>query len=529
MRYASSWRFTDPASQYIIYLRKSRKDMEAESLGQTDTLKRHRAALLALAERLGLNVVEICEEVVTGDSIAVRPEMQHVLQLIETGAYAGVLVMEIERLARGATIDQGIIAQTFKYSDTKIITPNKIYDPNNEMDEEYFEFGLFMSRREYNTIKRRLIRGREASLKEGKWIAGKTPFGWTREKIPGDKGYRLAPHPEQAPILKNIYDWYTGESGPRLGAKAISSHLNALGIPTNAGGAWVTSSVLDVIRNPVNAGWIKSGGRPAVRRIEDGVVKVSRPRTKPADLTLYKGLHAGLVSQEQFDRAVAISYASQNPPLPNTHKISNPLAGLVRCSVCGHVMRRTPLSYNRGAQFLCPTYHCPTVSSSFPEVEEAVLDALRGWLHALEIGEREHLQDDSAKATLEAALNAAQKRLSKVEHQQAKAYELVETGIYTPEVYVARVNSLQTERDELLAEISDRRADLEKIERARAAFVDLAPAVRRVLETYPVAESAEEKNDLMKSVLEKVVYTKTSKSYSRSGSDMSITIFPLVH
>ena len=31
------------------------------------------------------------------------------------------------------TIDQGIIAQTFKYSDTRIITPNKTYDPNNEM------------------------------------------------------------------------------------------------------------------------------------------------------------------------------------------------------------------------------------------------------------------------------------------------------------------------------------------------------------------------------------------------------------
>ena len=73
MKFTSPWKISDPLAQYIIYLRKSRKDMEAEALGQTDTLKRHRAALLSLSESRELNVVEICEEVVTGDSIAVRP------------------------------------------------------------------------------------------------------------------------------------------------------------------------------------------------------------------------------------------------------------------------------------------------------------------------------------------------------------------------------------------------------------------------------------------------------------------------
>ena len=91
--------------------------------------------------------------------------------------------MEVERLARGDTIDQGIVAQTFKLSCTKIITPMKTYDPNNEYDEEYFEFGLFMSRREYKTINRRLQRGRVASVKEGKYVGNKSPYGYTRMKL----------------------------------------------------------------------------------------------------------------------------------------------------------------------------------------------------------------------------------------------------------------------------------------------------------------------------------------------------------
>ena len=44
-------------SDYAIYLRKSRADLEAEQHGEGETLERHRTALRALAERRGLNVV----------------------------------------------------------------------------------------------------------------------------------------------------------------------------------------------------------------------------------------------------------------------------------------------------------------------------------------------------------------------------------------------------------------------------------------------------------------------------------------
>ena len=40
-----------------------------------------------------------------------------------------VLVYEVERLARGDTLDQGIVSRAFRLSHTKIITPAKTYDP----------------------------------------------------------------------------------------------------------------------------------------------------------------------------------------------------------------------------------------------------------------------------------------------------------------------------------------------------------------------------------------------------------------
>ncbi len=527
MKFTSTWRISDPIAQYIVYLRKSRKDMEAEALGQTDTLKRHRAALLSLAESSGLNVVEICEEVVTGDSIAVRPEVQKVLQLVETGSYAGVLVMEVERLARGDTIDQGIIAQTFKYSNTKIVTPNKVYDPNNEMDEEYFEFGLFMSRREYNTIKRRLSRGKEASLREGKWISGKTPFGWSREKLPNDKGYKLVPHPEQAPILQQIYNWYTGEGCARIGAKAISTRLNSLGVPTNSGSLWRTDSVLDILRNPANAGWIKSGGRPETKRIIDGAVVVSRPRTRQENLKLYKGLHDGLISQEQYDKAVALSYSSSSPRGKGAWQTVTSLAGLVRCDQCGRVMVRRPSSGGRRDTLLCPSYGCTTVSAWYEDVEGAVLDALRGWLHELEVGNSESSDDHSLLDALAASISADQKQLAKLEVQEARAYEFVETGVYTPEIFLQRSQALAADKQVIISRIEENQRAQDELTRAKQARARLAPAVRHVLETYPLAATPQDKNDLLKTVLQKVLYHKQSKSHSKSGSDMRVTLYPL--
>ncbi len=147
-----------------MYLRKSRQDNEAESRGEGETLARHRNALFELAKRQNLTITKIYEEVVSGDTIAARPEMQKLLSDVEAGMWAGVLVMEIERLARGDTSDQGTVAKTFQYSGTRIVTPMKTYDPNNEFDEEYFEFGLFMSRREYKIINRRMQRGKIASI-----------------------------------------------------------------------------------------------------------------------------------------------------------------------------------------------------------------------------------------------------------------------------------------------------------------------------------------------------------------------------
>ena len=135
-----------------VYLRKSREDLETTE----ETLARHERMLLEYCSRNSLNIIKIYKEVVSGESIANRPAMQKLLEDVYAGLYDGVAVIEIERLSRGNQIDQVEVIEIFKKSNTKIYTLNKVYDLSKEdQDEEFLEFGLFMSRREYKIICRR--------------------------------------------------------------------------------------------------------------------------------------------------------------------------------------------------------------------------------------------------------------------------------------------------------------------------------------------------------------------------------------
>ena len=75
---------------YLIYLRKSRADLEAEAHGEGETLARHKEALTALARRQHLTIGAIYSEVCSGETIASRPQMQRLLSEVEQGVWEGV-------------------------------------------------------------------------------------------------------------------------------------------------------------------------------------------------------------------------------------------------------------------------------------------------------------------------------------------------------------------------------------------------------------------------------------------------------
>lgn len=508
--------------QYLMYLRKSRADLEAEARGEGESLARHRAALTETAKRMGIVVTDIYEEIVSGDTIAARPMMQQLLSEVEQGVWAGILVMEVERLARGDTIDQGIVAQAFKYSGTRIITPIKVYDPSNEFDEEYFEFGLFMSRREYKTINRRLQRGRLASVKEGKWAANKAPYGYRRMKLQGEKGFTLEPD-EHAQTVRDIFSWY---SSGELGISLIVRRLNESRIASPSGQDWTGSVIRGILSNPAYAGNVRWGGRACVKRVVDGVVKVSRPRAKAQDCQVVKGLHPALVTEDAFHSAQV--RLAENPSRPGSVKYAcaNPLAGLVYCADCGRAMVRRPYSSGYPDGLLCPYTSCRNVSSTLGTVEASILNALKLWTDQAE-AEYKASARPSELHHIETAIAAADRELAGINVQIQRAYELVEQSTYSPETFLERTRELAVRKDAAEHRRETMQTELDRQHRLQEQREQLVPRIRSVLEAYPNAKTPEEKNELLKRVLEKAVYKKTVRErWNPDGSDMKIMIYP---
>ena len=75
----SNEKLLDNLGEYAMYLRKSRADIEAEANGEGETLARHENILLDLARKNKIKIGKIYKEIVSGETIEARPEMQKLL------------------------------------------------------------------------------------------------------------------------------------------------------------------------------------------------------------------------------------------------------------------------------------------------------------------------------------------------------------------------------------------------------------------------------------------------------------------
>ena len=484
---------------YCLYLRKSRADADAEARGEGETLARHEKILLELAKKKNLQVVAEYREIVSGESLAARPQMQAMLADMETGKYAGVLCMEIERLARGNTIDQGIVAQAFKDSGTLIITPAKTYDPNNEFDEEYFEFSLFMSRREYKTIKRRMQAGRLASIKDGCYISPEAPYGY-RKIHPEPKIHTLKIVPEEAETIRLIYDLYQAGKG----ARAITTELNKRGVMPRKNPCWEIASVRKILKNPVYAGLLQW-------------------RTKENGNTCYPGLHPAIIEPEIFWKVQEQRIQNAAAQIPDHKRLHNYYHNILYCGLCGHQLRRRFIQQSGKAHMLCRYKQCTgkTVSSSMQSIDEALLSAFYYRIEELKSIEGKQDPQQKSKPEPEKKRKKLEQDWDRLLKQQNKLYDFLEQEIYDTNTFLERMQILNQKKQILEEQI----ADCKKEE----ALPERSPEESRMQLQYVIDHfrdaGAEEKNRLLHSVIIRINYYKTERAcYRKPDTDLNLEI-----
>ena len=488
-----------------MYLRKSRADEELEKIGEGSTLNRHRDTLLKKAHEMNLIVVKIHEEIVSGESLNQRPAMLSLLQEVSDGLYDAVLVMDMDRLGRGNMQEQGLILDTFKTSKTKIVTLRKIYDLNDEFDEEYSEFEAFMARKELKIITRRMQRGRLKSVEEGNYIGTYAPFGY---KLEGQGRNRLlVPEPETAPIIQLIFELYS----KGMGGNNIAHQLNAMGYKTQTGKSFYGNSILNIIKNPIYIGkitWQK-------KAYEKGDLN-KRFTVKLKDKSewiIVDGKHESIISEELFNTCQ--NQLNNKTHVPYKTHLTNPLAGLVICSACRKAMVFRPYG-NRKPHLTCCNSLCKkNKSSRFDYIEDEVLNRLEGIIeqYKLEVPE---LQESNNKVIFETAVRNLNNEIDKLNKQKASLHDLLEQGIYNIDTFLERSEIITNKLDQLTVQLQE--LDHPKKQLSHQEIID---NLTTVIQIYQHSSDANLKNQLLKSYIDSITY---SKDKSSKNKDFNLAI-----
>lgn len=486
--------------KYLIYLRKSRMDSDYDEISVEETLKRHQQILTELANKNNYFVEKIYKEVVSGESISERPEVQKLLSAVATCEYTGVLVVDIDRLSRGSGIDTGYITQVFMYGNCKIITPSKVYDLTNEYDEQFTDMKFLFSRYEYKAINKRLERGRKISASEGRFMGSEAPFGYEIIKIKGDKGNTLKILPSEVETIKMIFDWYANNG---LGYRSIAIKLDNLGIKTRTGIMWSSAVIREIIKNPVYCGKIRVSYKKTIKKLVNG--KVKKGRVYDCNCPTYQGLHEPIISEELWNKAQEVSVQNNAFPVKHSTELKNTFAGILYCSKCGHKMARA-ISGGRDSRIVCSNMHCDAISSSLPAVEKSVISALENWLQSYEIELKSKdvvIDITPLKTTADNLDNELEKLIS----QQEKTCELLEQGIYSVDMFQKRNTLLEEKINELKAQKNNILIELQDYETKKETMNSTPKILKGLLAKYDKL-SVEEKNKMLKTIIKRIDYSK---------------------
>ena len=496
-----------------IYLRKSRADRDRQDIPPEEVLNRHEAMLLDYAEKTRLDVMSIKKEVVSGESLARRPEMLKLLDEVEEGLYDAVLVKDFDRLGRGNMMEQGIIIETFRKTGTKIITPDKLYDLENEFDEEYIDISAFFARKELKMITKRLQCGRMKSVSDGNYISPYAPYGYDK------KNKTLVINEKESKAVMLIFELYTNQG---YGDTRIAKYLADRGIPNKHGKPlWDKTTVRNIIRNPIYIGkvaWNKRNYRYGKNGKRTSCFSAS------SEWKVYKGRHDAIIDDETFIKAQSIAGRNTIPRLQETKTLRNPMANMIRCRAC-HAAMTIRTAAGKADTLRCYRNCGKTMGSYLDSVEKRLVALLSQHFSEGEIPFH-YMRDQSRRVkeypVLADSLETCMTRKSKLAVQMDALHDLLEQGVYDPETFGERSKKLTQEQFLL----DDRIKDMEKRLLQMNDDTEERPRIKdfqQFLYCVYAHLDAKNRNEFLRDALQSVVYSKP-KGSKRDGFSLEILL-----
>ncbi|TDU05626.1 DNA invertase Pin-like site-specific DNA recombinase [Streptomyces sp. 846.5] len=463
-----------------------------DEAGEEKGVRRQSEDVTELAGRLGWSIHKIYPEndtsaykrrlvrMIDGRRVwrVFRPAFRQMLQDYEDGVIDGIIVYDLDRLARQPRDLEDLI-DLVDYFKRPVVGVTGSLDLLTENGKAMARVLVAMANKSSADTARRVARARLQSAQEGHSASGFRPFGWEVD--------RIVLRPAEADLVRRAaLAFLDGETW-----SSLTNMIAGSGLPTVRGGVWRIRTVKNMILSPRIAGIAVYGGQMRTPKRTGGEVdRNSNPKTialRDARGEYVRGAWESILTIEQWE-AVTAEYERRRDgtdfTTQNTRK--HLLSGLLRCgglrsdgTTC-----QVPLVGNRTKNragthvkiYKCPgKVHggCGGTQRNMPKLDKLIEDLLFAHLTENAPDEGEQLPEVDGASPEAAELESVRSTLEKMRIG-------LRDGVIGPDSFFAVVPGLE-QREKRLA------AALREARQVRALRVQQSRSVDEVREDWDKA------------------------------------------
>ena len=284
-----------------------------------------------------------------------RPALQQMIADVTSGKLDKVLVWKLDRLSRSQLDTLFLIEKVFLANGVDFVSMQENFDTSTPFGRAMIGILAVFAQLEREQIKERMMVGKTARAKEGKWSgAGVEPIGYDY------RDGQLFVNPYEAMQIQEAFDLFI--SGTSV--MGIEKTFLQKGY-SHKHGQWSARTLHAVLANPVYIGKINFSGK------------------------VYDGQHEPIIDQETFEKAQSRIKAVHRSQIT---KFDSPylLSGLVYCASCGaRYAPKTDKKRGKYYRYYCcyskmktspkmvRSEHCENKIWRVDDLESIILDEIR--------------------------------------------------------------------------------------------------------------------------------------------------------
>ena len=365
-----------------LYIRLSREDGDKH---ESESITNQKSLLLQYTKENNLRVYDIyIDDGFSGTNFD-RPAFKRLISDIESKKINMVITKDMSRLGRDYIGTGELVEKYFPSKEVRYIAVTDNIDTYlDSSNNDIAPFKAIMNDMYAKDISKKIKSSLKAKQKEGKFVGGRTPFGYIQD--PNDKNH-LVINEEQVQVVKRIFNMCL----EGLTFFKIAKQLTLEGVKTPAQyysfewknhynlkyGEWHSKTIRDILTNQMYTGDMVQNRRSKVNYKVKKVI-----RNDPKDYIIVENTHEPIIDKKIF---YEVQKRIPKNVGRNEKKESHLLDGLLYCGDCRHrISVQAIRKKDNRCYTICNYYRsymkqklCTTHSNNYDELEKVILNSLK--------------------------------------------------------------------------------------------------------------------------------------------------------